>query len=115
MPSHIFTRVGYWKESIASNTASAKAAKAGKEFARAILHAMDYMVYAYLQLGQDGDARAGHRRDAASIRLQAPAVSLAPITRWRPRRRAMWWNAATGTVRRELQVRAERVRRRRWR
>ena len=31
MPSHIFTRVGYWKESIASNAASARAAKAGKE------------------------------------------------------------------------------------
>jgi hypothetical protein len=31
MPSHIFTRVGYWKESIAANTASAQAAKAGKE------------------------------------------------------------------------------------
>src|SRR5205814_4056917 len=32
MPSHIFTRVGYWKESIASNSASARAAKDGKEF-----------------------------------------------------------------------------------
>ena len=50
MPSHIFTRVGYWKESIASNTASARAAKEGKDFDEQ-LHAMDYMVYAYLQLG----------------------------------------------------------------
>src|SRR6188508_2583995 len=32
MPSHIFTRVGYWKESIASNLAAARAARAGKEF-----------------------------------------------------------------------------------
>jgi Tfp pilus assembly protein PilF len=52
MPSHIFTRVGYWNESIASNTAAARAAKAGKEF-HDQLHAMDYMVYAHLQLGQD--------------------------------------------------------------
>jgi hypothetical protein len=31
MPSHIFTRVGYWKESIGSNSASASVAKADKE------------------------------------------------------------------------------------
>jgi hypothetical protein len=31
MPSHIFTRVGYWKESIAANSASARSAKEGKE------------------------------------------------------------------------------------
>jgi hypothetical protein len=57
MPSHIFTRVGYWKESIASNTASVRAAKADKE-GNDQLHGMDYMVYAYLQLGQDKSARA---------------------------------------------------------
>jgi tetratricopeptide (TPR) repeat protein len=57
MPSHIFTRVGAWKESIASNAESARAAKDGKEFDDQ-LHAMDYMVYAYLQLGQDQKAQA---------------------------------------------------------
>jgi Tfp pilus assembly protein PilF len=57
MPSHIFTRVGYWKESIASNIASVKAAKADKE-ANEELHGKDYMVYAYLQLAQDKNARA---------------------------------------------------------
>ena len=57
MPSHIFTRVGYWKESIASNTASVKAAKATKENNEA-LHASDYMVYAYLQLAHDREAQA---------------------------------------------------------
>jgi tetratricopeptide (TPR) repeat protein len=57
MPSHIFTRVGYWKESIASNAASARAAKASKE-GDDQLHGLDYMVYAYLQLGQDKNARA---------------------------------------------------------
>ena len=56
MPSHIFTRVGYWKELIASNIASARAAKAGKEY-NDQLHAMDYLVYAHLQLGQDKQAR----------------------------------------------------------
>jgi len=56
MPSHIYTRVGYWKESIASNTASVKAAKAEKSVGN-YLHAQDYMVYAHLQLGQDKEAR----------------------------------------------------------
>ncbi len=56
MPAHIFTRVGYWKESIASNTASANAAKESKEWDDQ-LHGMDYLVYAYLQLGEDQNAR----------------------------------------------------------
>jgi hypothetical protein len=57
MPSHIFTRVGYWKESIASNTESARIAKQdGEQHDQA--HAMDYLVYAYLQLAQDKEARA---------------------------------------------------------
>jgi hypothetical protein len=55
MPSHIFTRLGLWQESIDSNLASAAAAKknglVGDE-----LHAMDYLVYAYLQTGQDREA-----------------------------------------------------------
>jgi Tfp pilus assembly protein PilF len=57
MPSHIYTRVGYWNESIVSNTASLKAAKAEKSVGN-YLHAQDYMVYAHLQLGQDKAARA---------------------------------------------------------
>src|SRR6476620_4066806 len=57
MPSHIFTRVGYWKESISSNTDSARVASADKE-GHDQLHAMDYLVYAYLQLGQDKKAAA---------------------------------------------------------
>ena len=56
MPSHIFTRVGYWKESIAANTASVQAAKASNELGDQ-LHGQDYLVYAYLQLGLDKDAR----------------------------------------------------------
>lgn len=57
MPSHIFTRVGYWKESIAANAESARVAKLdGEQHDQA--HGMDYLVYAYLQLAQDKKARA---------------------------------------------------------
>jgi hypothetical protein len=57
MPSHIFTRVGYWSESIASNAEAARVAKDAKDF-HDQLHAMDYQVYAYLQLGRDQKAKA---------------------------------------------------------
>ena len=56
MPSHIFTRVGSWMESAETNERSAAAAKRDHDFAQQ-LHAMDYMVYAYLQLARDDDAR----------------------------------------------------------
>ena len=63
MPSHIFTRLGLWDDSIASNTASTKSAIAqaqrlhggGGSFDQ--LHAMDYLVYAYLQQAKDRSAR----------------------------------------------------------
>src|SRR5204863_4484634 len=57
MPSHIFTRVGYWQESIDSNIVAARVAKSGSDF-HDQLHSMDYLVYAYLQLGQDAKAKA---------------------------------------------------------
>src|ERR1700730_14148173 len=57
MPSHIFTRVGHWNESIASNAEAARVAKESKDL-HDQLHAMDYQVYAYLQLGQDQKAKA---------------------------------------------------------
>ncbi|HSF28956.1 MAG TPA: tetratricopeptide repeat protein [Candidatus Tectomicrobia bacterium] len=53
MPSHIFTRVGAWRESVASNQASVVAAKGDMRF---IPHGWDYMVYAYLQLADDTGA-----------------------------------------------------------
>jgi tetratricopeptide (TPR) repeat protein len=68
MPSHIFTRVGYWNDSIASNIASVKASKAEKGSTEKF-HGWDYMVYAYLQLGQDKNARA-----ALDAMLTAEAV-----------------------------------------
>ena len=56
MPSHIFTRVGAWQESAATNVRSMQAARAGNEPNEAY-HAADYMVYAYLQLSRDAEAR----------------------------------------------------------
>lgn len=57
MPSHIFTRVGAWADSISSNASAARAAKEEKS-GHDQLHAMDYQVYAFLQLGQDDKAKA---------------------------------------------------------
>src|SRR5579859_3072315 len=56
MPSHTFTRTGYWQESIESNIAAATAARREKQAAEE-LHASDYETYAYLQTGQDEAAR----------------------------------------------------------
>lgn len=56
MPSHIFTRVGSWKDSVATNRRSADVAKKDGNGNEAY-HAADYMVYAQLQLGQDQAAR----------------------------------------------------------
>jgi len=52
MPTHIFTRLGYWEESIELNARSAQA----EPEPDAAVHPMDYMVYAYLQLGRDREA-----------------------------------------------------------
>ena len=56
MPSHIFTRLGLWQDSIASNLAAGKAAREQGDIGEE-LHSMDYLVYAYLQLGRYDDAR----------------------------------------------------------
>ena len=56
MPSHIFTRVGAWTDSIATNRRAAVVAMKGGEPDEA-LHAMDYLTYADLQLARDTDAR----------------------------------------------------------
>jgi hypothetical protein len=57
MPSHIFTRLGLWDDSIASNVAARAAAQAQSDIGEE-LHAMDYLVYAYLQRSRQVDARA---------------------------------------------------------
>ena len=56
MPSHIFTRVGAWEESIATNLRSAAVAKKAGDGLEAY-HASDYSVYAYLQLARDTEAK----------------------------------------------------------
>ncbi|HLI11209.1 MAG TPA: hypothetical protein VKY65_06375 [Alphaproteobacteria bacterium] len=56
MPSHIFTRVGLWEQSAATNRRAVEAAKAAGAVTEE-LHAYDYMVYADLQLARDEDAR----------------------------------------------------------
>ena len=75
MPSHTFTRLGYWKDSIHSNIASAAEAKR-LNVAFEELHAMDYQMYAYLQLAQDASAkRLLETLNASRARLEAPSVA----------------------------------------
>jgi tetratricopeptide (TPR) repeat protein len=63
MPSHIYTRLGMWDESIAANRSSADASRAyaamrHRDATEAEeLHALDYMAYSYLQEGQDAKAK----------------------------------------------------------
>jgi len=63
MPSHIFTRLGMWEESIVANRSSAEASRAyaamrHRDATEAEeLHALDYMAYSYLQEGQDAKAK----------------------------------------------------------
>lgn len=81
MPSHIFTRLGLWQESIQSNLASAAAAK--KHVAMSHpgaasfdqLHALDYLVYAYLQGAEDQKARQILDQAAALNKVDAPVLA----------------------------------------
>jgi tetratricopeptide (TPR) repeat protein len=60
MPTHIFTRLGFWQESITMNKRSAAAAlkhPAGDSISLHYPHALDYLAYAYLQRGEDQKAR----------------------------------------------------------
>ncbi len=50
MPSHIYSMLGMWQDSIKANQAALNVAKG-------YVHAMDFMVYAYLQGAQDGEAK----------------------------------------------------------
>jgi len=82
MPSHIFTRLGMWKESVESNQASAEAARryASLHHADAAsfeeLHALDYMMYGYLQTAQDAKAKKVMERLDA-IQATYPAIDFA--------------------------------------
>jgi tetratricopeptide (TPR) repeat protein len=90
MPSHIFTRLGMWQESIDSNRAAEKAALVYIQKALGpggydgnTIHAMDYLEYAYLQTAQDGPAKAvvdeltGFRQtDAANLTVAYHVASI---------------------------------------
>ena len=83
MPSHIFTRLGLWDEAVRSNQAAESAAVA---YAKAHgmtgawdeqLHALDYLAYGYLQLGQERNARAVLERLNAIERVDPPNFKVA--------------------------------------
>ena len=103
MPSHIFTRLGMWQDSISSNLASAAAAKkhVAKTLAGATsqdeLHAMDYLVYAYLQSAQDGAAKRIVDQTAAVSKLDQEVFQAAYALAAIPARYALErkrWSAA---------------------
>ena len=78
MPSHIFTRLGLWRESIESNLASDRVARewAARSHSGTIpfdaLHADDYLEYAYLQTGEDAKARGLVDSVSRATRFDAP-------------------------------------------
>ena len=74
MPSHIFTRVGAWRDSVESNRASAASAAEGDYSAA---HAYDYMVYAHAQLAQDKAAKDVVAQLRAMKPVDHPAYSYA--------------------------------------
>lgn len=104
MPSHIFTRLGFWEESIQSNLAAAMAARA--QMARTHpgatyfeeLHAMDYLTYAYLQQGRVDKAQAVLKSMHAvkSVNQETPsaAYSLAAVPARIALERHRWADAA---------------------
>jgi hypothetical protein len=110
MPSHIYTRLGMWEASIATNARSAAASRRyeSEQHLDAVwdqrLHAMDYMEYAHLQLGQDAAARR-LADEAAGMQHFAPAnstsaeYSLAAIPARYALERARWREAAALTLR----------------
>jgi hypothetical protein len=92
MPSHIFTRLGMWQQSIDSNSAAHTAALGyvnqslgPASYDSETLHTMDYLEYAYLQTAQDGPAKAvvdkllGFRQSAGANLPAAYAVAAIPV------------------------------------
>ena len=100
MPSHIFTRLGLWDDSITSNLAAREAAHqqgdTGEE-----LHAMDYLVYAYLQSGRDKDAAQVIQQLKSMANLNAGDFKVAYASTAMPVRYAVergQWPDAAGIV-----------------
>jgi tetratricopeptide (TPR) repeat protein len=109
MPSHIFTRLGLWDESIEANLASAEAARrvmaASHPGATAFdeLHALDYLEYAYLQEGRDADAthvlEQVRKVEALDVPQFAAAYALAAVPARHALERHDWAEAVALTVR----------------
>jgi tetratricopeptide (TPR) repeat protein len=124
MPSHIFTRLGLWQESIASNIAATAAAAHATEMhqseAHYQTHAMEFLDYAYLQTGQEAKARAlsaeemnvpgSGEREKADQRATLDARNAIELHRWKeaaeltvPERRSSqdttYWARAIGAAR----------------
>ena len=123
MPSHIYTRLGLWNDSVASNRAARAAARAQGDVGEE-LHAMDYLTYALLQLGRYDEARKvaaeaqamtnlntaafkiGYASNAMPVRVAvetrdwAGAARLTPRPESTPRTAAVvWWARALGRAR----------------
>lgn len=81
MPSHTFTRVGAWQDSIASNRASAEAARRAGSPGE-VLHALDYLAYAHLQLAQDRAARSVLEELQAAVAAMPPGDVYASVGRF---------------------------------
>lgn len=78
MPSHVYSMLGMWKESVESNRAALRAAKA-------YVHAMDFSAYAHLQMGQDREAarlvKEGHAVQSAATAAptRSPTGGVLPV------------------------------------
>jgi tetratricopeptide (TPR) repeat protein len=109
MPSHIFTRLGLWDESIASNIASrdkahdyvTKIMPGAASFDE--LHAIDYLVYAYLQEGKIGEAKKLVDRTVAVAKIDNPnqfaaAYAISAVPGRYALERRQWKEAAALTV-----------------
>jgi hypothetical protein len=114
MPSHIFTRLGMWEESIAANRSSAEASRAyaamrHRDATEAEeLHALDYMAYSYLQEGQD--AKAKEIVDfAATVRKTNPELEFSGLMLWPPSRHVTRSSAMPGPTRRRCAFRHCRI------
>ena len=125
MPSHIFTRLGLWDDSIASNLAARAAAHEQSDLGEE-LHAMDYLTYAYLQRGYHAEAekvvadlrskgnipaaefKEGYAATAMPVRIAIErrawdsATLLEPLPQSRPHVAALvYWSRALGHTRGE--------------
>jgi tetratricopeptide (TPR) repeat protein len=100
MPSHIFTRLGLWTESIASNRGARQAAHEQGDVGEE-LHSMDYLVYAYLQEGREGEAKEIIQQLKAMSNLDMSDFKIAYASTAMPVRYAVErsdWNAAAELV-----------------